>query len=284
MKTPEGLVGRARIWRRRLIVLGLVAIVALAGCGGLSGGDGTATPTETTSPTETGPPEASTIVEQTASKLENVDSFQMNAVWNSTVSSPNGERKSNATVTTYVDRKTDRIQVEQSVRAAGQSATAETYLVDEMVYRHNPRLAQQYGAEWVKADASGNVSQQFRRNDELMGHRAMLENASVTVNGTETVSGSEAYRLEVDVNETAMEMFYGFDQTPVNITELSTTVWVDAASNRILRTDGVMTQTTTIAGQTATTTLDYDERFKYVDVSITLPDAADTAVSIDQTN
>lgn len=282
MKAFEDLVGGTGIGKRGLLVLGLVALVALAGCGGLNGGDGTAAPNETTSPTETGPPEASTIVDQTVSTLESLDTYRMDAIRNRTISSPNGERMVNATVTMHIDRETDRIQVEQKAQAMGQSVTAEMYLVDEMVYRHNPQLAQQYGSEWVKADASGNVTQQFRQNDELMGHRAMLENATVTVNGTETVDDNEAYRLELDVNETAMEMFYGFDGTPLNITEFSTTVWVDAESDRILRADGMVTSKTTTAGQSATTTLDYDERFEYVDVSITLPDEADSAVSIDQ--
>ena len=276
MNGLEGVVGERAIGKKGLLVVGVVALVALAGCSGLSGGNGEATPTET------GPPEAATIVDETASAIEEVESFQMDGVWNSTVSSPNGERKSNATVTTAIDRGADRIEVNQTTEAIGQRITAKMFLVDGTVYRHNPQLAQQYDSEWVKVDASGNVSQLFRQNDELMGHAAMLRNASVTVNGTETVDDTEAYRLELDVNKTAMEMFYGYDGTALNITELSTTVWVDTETNRIVRADGVMTQKTTMAGQTATTSIDYDERFEYVDVSISLPEAADSAVSVDQ--
>ncbi len=278
----EGLVAGNRIGKKGLIVIGLVVLVAFAGCSGLTGGDGEATPTDTTSPAETGTPEASTIVNQTTATMTSVDSYRMDAVWNTTISSPNGERKSNATVTSFIDRKADRIQVNQTVETMGRSITTEVYLADETVYRHSPQLAQQYDSEWVKVDVSGNVTQQFRQNDELMGHRAMLGNASVTVNGTESVDGTEAYRLELDVNETAMAAFYGYDDTPLNISEITTTVWVDTESYRIVRTDGVMTQQTTVAGQTATTSIDYDERFTYVDVSISLPDAADSAVSIGQ--
>lgn len=271
------------IGKQGLVAVGFVLLVALAGCSGM-GGSGTESPADTATPGDDGLPDTDTIVERTAATLEAVDSYESNSTLTSTIQVPNGEQTSNLTTNARTNRETRRLMVTQTVTALGQEITSRTYLLKDTIYRNNPRLAQQYGSEWVTVDASENQTQRWHRNDELMSHRVILENGSVTLAGTETIDGSEAYRLVVDGDEDALEAFYGYENTPLEITNVSTTMWVDTDTDRILQVDGRINQSVTTQGTTRTTITEYDLRFTYTDVSITLPEAADSAVDLNQTS
>jgi hypothetical protein len=275
--------------REHLLVVCLVLLVGLAGCSGLGGQDGTATATST--PTDTATPGNDTssiedvdvgpneVIGPTAETLTGVDTYSLSGTLNITVSSPNGEQTVQSRLNTSVNRGAMRLKSTQTTRGI----TSETYFVDGTLYQRSPQLAQQYNSEWIKIDASNESADQFNRNDELAAHLVMLQNASVTVVGAEDVRGERAYRLDVAVNETALNAFYGFSNASARINSVNTTVWVGTESNRVLRASGTITQQATIQGQSVDTTIIYDEYFDYGDVSISLPDAASSAVEINQT-
>lgn len=263
----------------------LTVAVALAGCSGLAGqggtgsddgGPGTANGTSDATAEE--------VVESVAAEVDEIDAYEMTSEMNMTLSVPNGEQTIRLSANSSVDRANREATTVQTTSMGAQTLTSETYLVDGTVYQHSEVLVQQFNSEWIKVNVSEDLEEQFRQNDELGAHRAMLQNASVTLNGTEEVGGTQAYRLEADVNETAIEAFYGFDNASgVSIDNIETTVWVDTETDRIVRAAGVLTQSGEIQGQTSESTVDYDERFEYTDVNVTLPDAASSAVDVNQT-
>jgi len=280
----------SRIERKHVLVVCLALLVGLAGCSGLGGQDGTATATPT--PTDTATPgndtssiedvdvSASEVIGPAAETLGGVDTYSLSGTLNITVASPNGEQTVQSTLNTSVNRGAMRLKSAQTTRGI----TSETYFVDGTLYQRSPQFAQQYNSEWIKIDASNESADQFDRNDELAAHRVMLQNASVTVVGAEDVRGERAYRLNLAVDETALNAFYGFTNTSAGIGSVNTTVWVGTESNRVLRASGTITQQATIQGQSVDTTIVYDEYFDYGDVSISLPDAASSAVEINQTS
>lgn len=266
-----------RIGRQHVIAVGLALLVALAGCSAIVSDD-----SENGDTGESIDKPASAIVANASAATEDIETYRTTADWDLTIASPNGESTVQATVNTSVDRADQQLKVVQEAAGPAGTATSETYIVDETLYQHSAQLSRTYGSEWVKLDISQNFTQQFRQNDELGSQRVMLTNASVTTNRTETIDGQETYRLEADVNETALNVYYGFDETELGVDNATTTVWVSTDTNRIVRTKGTISQSVTAQGQTVQTTIDYDTEFVYEDVRISLPEEASSAVDIEQ--
>jgi hypothetical protein len=276
--------------RRHALTLVLVVLVALAGCAGLGGDGSDVTPTSTAGDTPTAASgddsetdsvdaSASEIVGPAVEAIESVSSYTLDATLETTVASANTEQTITSTLNTSVDREASRLASAQTSRGI----TTETYLVDGVVYQRSPQLVQQYNSEWIKIDVPNETSAQFNRNDELAAHRVMLEHSAVDVVGAETVDGERAYRLAMDVNTTALNDFYGFENSSQGIESANTSVWISRDSNRLLKATGTLQQTITVQGQATETSVAYNESFAYTDVSVSLPEAASSAVEVNGT-
>lgn len=264
-------------------------MVVLAGCAG-TGGDGTASPTPSESETPDNganiePVDATSeeVIVQAVEAMDGVDSYQLSGTLNQTVRSENGERNLRAEVNTSVDRATQRLRSSQTIDAGIQTITTTTYIVNGSVYQRSSQFVNQYDSEWIQIETAGGIQDQFNRNDELTAHRVMLENASVDLVGAQEIDGDQAYRLELDVDEDALSNFYGFGNASVTLQEVNATVWIDTDSNRLVRSEGTIRQQITVQGQQVTSVIRYDERFAYTGATITLPDAASSAVEVNGT-
>ena len=159
-----------------------------------------------------------------------------------------------------------------------------TYVVDESLYVRSNALVRQYSSEWVTTNLSGEIEARWRLLDTVTRQRVILANSSVRRVGTTTLNGTEAYVLEADVNETS----YGralqtqFSTTTRNVTNASFTFWIARESGHILQSQGTVTSTATLRGQPVTISERLRLRFDDYDepVTVTLPDAAATAVEI----
>ena len=262
--------GSRRLNRSTLAALAVVAMLVLAGCGGTGG-----TPTADLDVTET------EVIENARAAMDGVSAYSIAGELNITQGTNNVTQSFEADIEGDVDLANEEAYFRQTLSIGPQSVPVEVYLADGTLYQRSQLLVQQFNSEWIRIDVSENLTRQFRSQDELGAHLTMLGNGTVTLEGREEVNGTEAYRLAVDANETALGEFYQLtgDQS-ASIRNASATVWVDAETSRIVRVDGHIERRTTLQGQSATTAVDYSERFSYGSVDISLPSAASSAVEI----
>lgn len=286
-----------RIGRRHVLVVALAVLVALAGCSGLGGGEetptpaGTATPSEPATASESSTPaiedvdaSVTDVLGPTVDAIRSVETYRLSGTLNQTVEAPNREQDVFLSVNTSVDRPNEALAAEQTVDTGVRTLTTNSYIVDGRLYQRSQQFVQQYNSEWIQVNISDAIDDRFNRNDELAGHRVMLENSTVELVGAQTVDGERAYRLELDVDEDALADFYGFNGTSVELQNVTTTVWVSTESNRIVRAAGELRRQVTVQGQEVTTVTAYDERFTYEPVEISLPSAAGSAVDVNRTS
>jgi len=300
--------------RRTLALLALAGLVVLAGCSGETTDtdtpietEGSETPTETQTPTETPaqtdtstpaqtdtptPEETTTgdddvppIQSDALAAIDGVESYHLTS--NTTiVQAGNNQRQTQEIVAEGAfDRAREQFQVNQTVSLSGISQEISSYLVNGTVYEYSPTYASQYGSEWVTLEPDAGF---FAQQDTLTRQQTFLANASVSTAGTETIDGTEAQVLEADVNETATTAAIAArlgstgQNVEYNVTNVEQRLWIDTETNRPLRTAFSMNATVSQAGQTVDLTMEADMRFTYDRaVSITLPEGAESAVSID---
>lgn len=300
------------IGRQHLVLLGLVVLVALAGCSGADTGDGnettvngTATPVndsdgqtgENGSDGEADSPDfgseldsevtpasdlsvsKSEVVSDAIAAQRGVDEYQFTSTLNVTTEQNNVVRSREIQTESAVDRENRTTRAAQDVTVSGQSVTQDSYLVDGTLYQRSEVFTQQYGSEWIRQNVSGNYSEVFKLRDELGFHRALLENGSASLEGAQTVDGERTYRLRIESNGSAFAEYFGVVQQMNANLNLTTVVWVDAETGHVVRSEGRLESTTTAQGRTVTSTIRFTDTFEYTDVDITLPEAAETAVT-----
>ena len=299
--------------RRLLLLVGLVAVVALAGCS-TDGGSTTTAPETADSPVttlqtptdaEAGPDEstatttadsssreqtttrerapadisASGLTSDVAQATESIEDYT--ATLNLTVETfgNNLVQTSTSNQTLALDREATVFRRTNAQRTRGQTVTAESYLVEETVYTKSPTNARAYSSEWTKFDVSDNTTEAFDQWDELENTRKYLDNASLSSVGRTTLDGSDAYVFDAEIDGSAYADINGLgNQTTVD--NVSATYFVDTQSDRVERVDVDLYWTLTLRGQS------YDQHvvgtytFDYADVSVSLPDAASSAVAI----
>lgn len=259
-----------------LPALALAVLLVLSGC---STGPGP----ETT----TGPPpdvDPADVRERALDATAGVESYRVEA--NTTLARSAGAGLARTVRIESVgafDRPARRLRVNQTTRALGRTQRVQTYLVDGTLYQHSPAFVQRYGAEWVKRNVT-NESAAWDGLDTLARQRALLNASTVSVTGTATVDGTEAYVLAADVNETAFgdaARRSGLAGTGT-VTDAAATVWVARDSGRLLRSETTLNVTATARGQQVRVNQSLVIDFDYRDVSVALPGAASTAVNATQ--
>ena len=250
-------------------------MMLLAGC---SGG---ATTTTVSSAEE---PDAEQVQTETLDAIDAVESYHVSGNTTVVQSANNREQEQEIISDGMVDRTAERMQMNQTISARGMSQETNVYFVNNTLYQYNPAYASQYGSEWVKVESAGAF---FDQQDTLSRQRAFLSNATVTLNGTETIDGTEVQMLDADVDEEAtreaiMSRLGGANQqVEYNVTSVDQRLWIDTETNRPLRSTVSMNANITAMGQSMTMDMDIDMSFEYdSDVSISLPEDAESAVSM----
>lgn len=260
-----------------------------------------ATPTETSAETPAGDqpttaaevpdevPTAATLRAQTLAAMGDVTAYtaDINATINQ--SANNLERTSHVQIAYAVDRTTRQLEEHRNISQAGIQYGVDTYIVNETIYQYSERFTRRYGSSWVKNNISANFSRTWQTNDQLWRYRFFLANASLSSVNATAIDGQGAYAVTAHVNETELGQAYAdFLDVPTNessrfdsMRNLTVTFWIDAESNRPIRVERSYTRTTTVRGQTITITGQYRTSLAYGSVSISLPDGASKAVSLD---
>lgn len=282
-----------------------VALVLLAGCGG-GPADGTTTATtELSATTDDQPTTTETAAQETTATLRSVDAdaeavredvlaaldavetYRVNATFHRTQTANGVTRNVTVESQSVFDRSARELRTRETTTGAGQSVSSTTYLVNGTLYQRSPQFVQAYSSQWVRVPVE-NVSERWRMLDTVTRQRWALSNASVSVLGGRTVDSTEAYVLEVDVDEAAYNrllenrLAQPGANVSVNVSEARFRYTVAADSGRLIESTGTVQSTLTGQGQSVALEERFTLRFHgYGDpVSVTLPEAADTAVDI----
>ncbi|MFC5970722.1 DUF6612 family protein [Halomarina salina] len=281
---------------RRALPVVLALLLVLAGCSGLGGqsADPTTTGDETTAPNATERPtdtttettqlaSAEAVRADTLAALDAVETYRVTANQTSRVSG-NVQRTVHVNSTGVFDRTAREARLDQSQQGAGVSVDSVSYLVDQTLYQRSPTLARQYDSNWVAIDASENYSRFWDQYDTLTRQRELLNVSSVSLDGTETVDGQEAYVLEAEATDEQFERLgVNVTRQGLDVSNVSATFYVDVETNRLVASTTNIDARQTLNGQTVAIEQRLDLRFDDYDapVSIDLPsEAEETAVSI----
>lgn len=247
----------------------------------------TTTPRDTTTGAANAEQSRPTAAEIRANAIEasrNVRTYRVIAIVNRTVSSARINRTANVTSRGVFDRPARELRINQTTRSRTRTVAVTTYVVDGTLYMKSDTFVRQYSSKWVKTRLSAADERRWTLLDTLARQRAILANASVEYLRTSRVNGTRAYVLRADVNESAY-----LNATPtriategVNVTNASFQFWIAADSGRILQSRGTVESTVTLRGRSVNVTQRLSLQFHAYNstVSITLPDAAGTAVTL----
>jgi hypothetical protein len=222
----------------------------------------------------------SEVVGDAIAAQENVSEYQFTSTVNVTTRQNNVVNSREITTESAVDRDNRSVQAMQEVTVSGQSVTQDSYLVDGMLYQRSDAFTRQYNSEWIQQDVSANYSEVFKLRDELGFQGALLENGSVSLVGAQEIDGERTYRLRIESDGSAFAEYFGVAQQTGTDLNLTTVVWVDAETGSVVRSEGRLESSTTSGGQSATSTVSFTDTFDYTDVSVTLPEGAETAVEV----
>ncbi|CCQ32495.1 membrane lipoprotein [Halorhabdus tiamatea SARL4B] len=301
--------------KRTLALLALAGLVVLAGCSGETTEttietDGSDTPTETETQTpdkttskpaettsdsgETSTPvqiDTATLQADTIEAMSDVVSYRMAQNVTTVQMTNNQEVTTNIEIEYAANRDAKALESHRTVTQLGTETVIDTYLSDERLYQRSDQYVQRYGSEWVTENVSENFTQQFNLRDQLWRYEFTLDSASLSSVEATTVDGTETYRVAADVNTTklndairsSLNLSANASQAVSAGTNVTSTFWIDTETKRPLRVDRTVIGTQTIQGQpvdferTITTELSYEE------VTVTLPDGANSAVSLNST-
>lgn len=274
---------------RSALMLVVVAAVVLSSVPQFGFADETTTTAETTTvgtATTAGnaTPTAAEIRANAVAASRNVGTYRVTAVINRTISTSRINRTVNITAEGVFNRTAREFRSNQTTRSPTRTVAVTTYLVDDSLYVQSDAFLRQYSSKWVTTDLSGDVARRWQLFDTLTRQRVVLTNSSVTRVGTATLDGTETYVLRADVNETtyARALTGQFTERTVDVTNASFTFWIAEETGRIVQSRGTVRSTTTLRGQPVTITERLQIRFGAYNetVSVTLPDAAATAVRL----
>jgi outer membrane lipoprotein-sorting protein len=256
--------------RHRLLVVCVLAAVVLAGCGaGTTGEDADVTAEEVRSQLESG--------------LEGVEGYRTTTTLDLSLSGNNIQQNISVRTDAKVDTANRRAQSTVTTSVAGQNVTSEVYFVDGVLYQRSQIFVQQYSSEWVRQSFPANVSDPFASQDVTASLDRTLDNATLSVTGTEQVDGVDTYVLEAELNGSAIAEFAlgssgTFDN--IEVSDASQTIYVDQETGRPVRIDGAFDMSLSLQGQTIDASATVGSEFTYESVTVTLPEAANTAVNI----
>lgn len=287
--------------RRTVGVLLVAACLLLAGCSGDGGGenpsvtDTTRVPTtdatttdappsttaSTTTATPSGPDvDAAALRSKALDSLAGVDTarFQTNVSQNVVSGAVNRTVTVNGTV--RLNRTARELAVQRTARGPAGSAESAQYLVGETVYTRSRQNVQAYGSEWTKLDVSENFSRTWRSLDDVAIQRELLNASEVSLAGTESVDGTETYRLQLALSPDDLSSVAAFNASTV--AEIRATYWVRPDDGSLVQSRLFVNATSTVQGQSFVVRQTVVRRMLETGqrVTVTLPEGAENAVSV----
>jgi len=266
---------------RRLLPVVVVLLLATAGCSGFGGQQPTTPASPATTTVETTDPV--TLRDEAVAAIDAVERYRVEGVLNQTAETNRVTRRLNVTFAAAFDRPNRRIRSNQTVSVLGRTTSVAVYLVNGTLYQYNPRLRSRVGTAWIRTNVSANASAVYDASDSLDRQAAILENASVRLDGTATVDGTETYRLRATTDDTAglLGSHSAVETGQVNVTDLTATYYLAVETARPVK--AVVALNATVRSQGTTTRLVQEATLRFADygapVSVTLPTSADTAVN-----
>ncbi|MFB6074129.1 MAG: DUF6612 family protein [Haloarculaceae archaeon] len=163
--------------RKHALIAALAVMVTLSGCSAITGGNGGGS----------GTPSVSEIQSQTQQAMQDVSTYAFGL--NMDMSAQG--RTISMSADGVVDHENRRMRMQ--VNAFGQQVTQ--YVIDDTMY-------QNVGGRWQTQDVSD--QNMWEQGTTLQQQRQILENADVTLQGTQTVDGTETYVVRINPNETEL--------------------------------------------------------------------------------
>lgn len=263
-----------RIKSKHLALLAVVVLAVTAGCLGGGGGDGGEQPADEVpragnlDPVD-GDVSGDEILTSTVGELESLEQYSFTLVSQQDPGTGN-ERQSTQEVTIDAVNQEAAVSVSQTLQ--GETEENTEYLVDGFAYRRSDQYEQETGSAWVKRDVSESVQALLDQYDMAGEVATIFGNATATVEGEATYQGQQVYVLDIDVDEQALEEYYGqTGPNSLNFTNIQGTAWISQESNLPLRVEQVSNSTTSDGTEITvedTITFDYDTD------TVTLPDEA----------
>lgn len=290
--------------RKSFTLIAFAAMLVLAGCtGGGTTTSATTTTAGSTTTADTGPggetttvtsgpatteavPSADQLQQQTIAAMAAVSEYHATQNGSLHQQSNNLNRTATIAISYAADRAERRLVSHRTTTRASRQTVIDTYLVNRTVYRHSDQFTTRYGSKWIKRNIAENFTSQFHLSDQLWWYRFILGNATLSDVSRATVDGSDAYVVTADVNMNEFSqavnerLSTASGRTP-NMS-IEATFWIDAETHRPLKVKRTVEQTQTVRGQTIEITKEFETTLRYESVSVTLPDGADSAVSIGQ--
>jgi hypothetical protein len=187
------------------------------------------------------------------------------------------------------DRADRRARLNLTQESLGRTTEVDTYLADESLYLRSEAFVRQYGSRWVRQPVD-NYSRIWTTQDVIARQHDLLEVATVSLNGTGTVDGERARKLDADVSPAAYRDLatglFGpgsnFQSDQLEIGAVNVTYWLDTETDLPLRSVARLELSVVAGGQEVD--LDQTVSIRYLDygesVSVDLPPAAEDAVEI----
>lgn len=190
-----------------------------------------------------------------------------------------------ATTNAAFDRSAREFRANVTQSAMGRTASLDRYFVNDTLYINSQQYVREYDSAWVKQSFPTGGGAAWSALDTLARQRALLDNGSARLAGTERVAGTEAYVLRVDA---PLSQFGGpgasvAQRESFSINDSTATFWIDTETLRPIRTAVEFTGEATIRGRTVGYTQTIESRYTgYGEpVTVELPPEADTAVPIE---
>lgn len=259
----------------------LVALVLLAGCSTGNSGTPTAEPAGSNT---------STLVDDAVAAADAVETYRVESDQSMTIVA-NLRQQVDVKQNLTVDRAARKLHAVSSQTQMGTTQESEVYLVNGTQYVYSPAYAQQFSSAWIKIPPSGNASESWRQQDALTQHRRIMNGSDFARNGTATIDGREAVRLETTNVGPVMERIVGeqlsripqLSDASFEVKNGSYTFWIDAETHRPLRVVGWINSSITAGGQSIG--LRQRMSFDYAydgSISIELPQAAEDAITLEE--
>lgn len=273
---------------RRLLPVLLAVLVLTAGCNGLLPGGSDGPPANGTDG-DGNVTDGAAVKAETLAAIDAVETYRIEANVSTTYTGTLDQTVTGTSEGRF-NRTAQEAYLNQTQSAQGQSYVVETYYVNDTLYQRSNAYVLQFDSEWVRYPTAANTSVQWSRFDTLTRQRAVLDVSNVTLAGTETVNGTEAYVLRADADLSRLgELGYtvgAAQQGQLNVTGLNVTYYVDTETYRPLRSVTTLTGRTTVQAQNNDRILRIQQRIELDfggygrPVTVTLPEAASTAVPI----